>query len=231
MASPEQARRWRETHRDYRKNWYRENKDKVRQTVKQKYYESVTLRRMEEAAASISDDEWKPIPGFESYRINENGEVMNKFGKLLKPGKLPASGYMHVSLSNDQVKGKHMYIHYLVWITFRGEVPEGLIVCHKDTNRENNNINNLCVMTHKENLNKPLTIEHFKRSQELYPRTKGGKEKKKVYQYDTDGNLINTWESIMATSDGGFSPSCVSRCCSGKNDMHKGFVWSFKETT
>lgn len=229
MASPEQARKWREAHRDYRKNWYAKNKAKIRQEVKDKYYESVTKKRMEEALASISDDEWRPIPGFENYRINRNGDVINKFGKPLKPGKLPSNGYLHVSLSNKEEKGKHMYIHYLVWITFKGEVPEGLMICHKDTNRHNNSLDNLCVMTHKENLNKPLTIEHFKRSQDLYPRTKGGKEKKKVYQYDSDGNLVNTWESIMSTQDGGFSPSCVSRCCSGKNDMHKGYVWSFKE--
>ena len=229
MASPEQAKKWREEHVSYRKEWYAKNKAKVRADVKRKYYEEVTKKRMEEALASISDDEWKPIPGFENYRINDKGEVINKFGKLLKPGKL-ANGYMHVSLSNGEIKGKHMYIHHLVWITFKGEIPEGLMICHKDTDRGNNALDNLCAMTHKENLNKPLTIEHFKRSQELYPRTKGGKEKKKVYQYDTEGHLVNTWDSIMSTSDGGFSPSCVSRCCTGKNDMHKGFVWSFKES-
>lgn len=229
MASPEQAKRWRETHRDYRKNWYRENKERVKEVVKKKYYETVTLKRIEEASAALSDEEWKPIPGFESYKVNRKGEVINKFGKLLKPGVLPG-GYMHVALSNDEVKGKHMYIHYIVWRAFNGEVPDGLVVCHKDTNRQNNALDNLCVMTHKENFNKPLTIEHFKRSQDMYPRTKGGREKKKVYQYDTDGNLINTWESIMSTQDGGFSPSSVSRCCSGKNETYKGFVWSFKET-
>jgi hypothetical protein len=55
------------------------------------------------------------------------------------------------------------------------------------------------------------------------------RKKLKVYQYDTEGNLVNTWESIMATSDGGFSPSCVSRCCSGRSDQYKGFLWSFNE--
>lgn len=229
MASPEQAKRWREAHRDYRKNWYIKNKEKVREDVKQRYYESVTKKRIEETLASISDEEWKPIPGFENYRANSNGDIMNKFGKMLKPSK-SSNGYMHVALSSNGEKAKHKYVHHLVWLTFMGEVPEGLLICHKDTNRENNSLDNLCLMTYKENFNKPLTIEHFKRSQEVYPRTKGGKEKKKVYQFDQEGNLVNVWESIMSTHDGGFSPSSVSRCCSGKNDMHKGFVWSFKES-
>ena len=228
MANPEQAKKWREAHRDYRKNWYTQNKEKVRADYKRRYYETVTKKRMEEALASISDDDWKPIPGFENYRINEKGEIINKFGKLLKPGKL-ANGYMHVSLSNDTVKSKHMYVHHLVWIAFNGEIPQGLMVCHKDTNKENNALDNLCVMTQKENLNKPLTIEHYRRSQELYPR-KTTKEKKKVYQYDSEGNLVNMWESVVSTSNGGFSPSLVSMCCLGKRATHKGFVWSFKET-
>jgi hypothetical protein len=229
MANPEQAKKWREEHNTYRKDWYTKNKARVRAEIKRKYYEAVTKKRMEEALAFISDDDWRPIPGFENYRINEKGEIINKFGKLLKPGKV-SNGYMHVSLSNANIKCKHMYVHHLVWITFKGEVPKGLIICHKDTNKENNALDNLCVMTYRENFNKPLTIEHFKRSQEMYPRENLGRKKKKVYQYDSDGNLVNTWESIIATKDGGFSPSSVSRCCSGKCEAHKGFVWSFKET-
>lgn len=226
MASQVQAKKWREEHKDYRKNWYRKNKEKVRETTRQKYYEKVTKKRVEETIASISEDDWKEIPGFEGYRVSIKGEVMNKFGKILKPGKV-SNGYMHVSLSTDGTKRKHMYVHHLVWIAFKGEIPEGLIVCHNDSNRENNALDNLSLMTRKENFNKPLTIERFKRSQELYPRT--GREKKKVYQYDSDGNLVNVWDSILSTKEGGFSPSSVSRCCSGKEETHKGFVWSFKE--
>jgi len=228
MASPEQARKWREAHRDYRKVWYKKNKEKVQEDAKRKYHETVTKKRMEEALASLSEDEWKPIPGFEDYRVNREGEVKNKFGKTLKPGKL-SNGYMHVSLSNDTVKRKHMYIHHIVWVTFNGKVPDGLIICHKDTNRGNNALDNLTVMTQKENFNKPLTIEHFKLSQDIYPRTKGGREKKKVYQYDTEGNLVKAWESILATTEGGFSPSGVSKCCSGKVEQYRGYVWSTKE--
>ena len=229
MANQEQAKKWREEHRDYRKEWYVQNKEKARTYSRKRHYENVTKKRIETALASISEDEWKPISGFESYHINENGEILNKFGKKLKPGKL-SNGYSHVSLSNDTIKGKHMYVHQLVWITFKGEIPQGLLVCHKDTDRGNNALDNLCLMTHKENLNKPLTIEHYRRSQILYPR-KTTKEKKKVYQYDSEGNLVKVWESVVSTSSGGFTPTSVSMCCLGKRNHHKGFVWSFKEIT
>ena len=227
MANKEQASKWRKEHSDYRKNWYAKNKDKARAYSRQWYYDTVISKRMEETMASISNDEWKPIPGFENYRVNRDGVIINKFGRELKPGKL-ANGYMHVALSNDEVKSKHMYIHHAVWLAFNGEIPEGLLVCHIDTNRANNSLDNLCLMTHKENLNKPLTIEHYKRSQALLPR--GGRKKKKVYQFDIDGNLVKTWECVAATTEGGFSPASVSRCCNGICEHHKGFVWSFNQT-
>ena len=175
--------KWKEENPTYAKDWYQANKDKIRENAKRKYQEKVVAKRLEEASALLNEEEWKPIPNFENYRINRDGKVLNKFGKSLKPGKIPSTGYLHVSLSNNDIKGKHFYIHHLVWITFMGEIPEGLNVCHRDGNTENNNIENLCLLTHKENLNKPETIERFKRSQQLYPRTRNGKKKKIIKDF------------------------------------------------
>jgi hypothetical protein len=214
----------------YSQIWYRANKEKVRENAKRKYQETVVAKRLEQASALLSEEEWKPIPNFENYRINKDGVVVNKFGKELKPGKIPSTGYLHVSLSNGDIKGKHYYIHHLMWITFMGEIPEGMNVCHKDGDAENNKLENLHLLTHKENLNKPETIERFKRSQQLYPRTRNGKKKKIVYQFDLDGNFIREWEGVKTTEEEGFSSACVSLCCSGKYKQHKGYIWSYTNT-
>ena len=42
MSSPEKAKKWREEHKGYRKEWYAKNKELVRANVKRKYYENVT---------------------------------------------------------------------------------------------------------------------------------------------------------------------------------------------
>lgn len=209
--------------------WYQAHKAQLREKAKKKYREKVAAK-IEQASALLSDEEWKPIPNFEAYRINSNGVVINKFGKELKPGKIPSTGHLHVSLSNGEVKGKHFYIHQLVWFAFKGEVPEGMLVCHADGNTENNSLDNLCLKTQKENLNKPQTIERFKRSQKLYPRPNRGKKKKVVYQFDLDGNFIKVWDGVKTTEEGGFSSSCVSLCCTGKYKKHKGYIWSYNET-
>ena len=170
------SKKWKEENPTYSKDWYQANKERIRENAKKKYQEKVVSKRMEEASALLNEEEWKPIPNFDTYKVNRNGVVLNKFGKELKPGKIPSTGYLHVSLSNKDVKGKHFYIHQLVWTAFNGDIPDGLLVCHRDGNTENNSLDNLCLMTHKENLNKPQTIERFKRSQQLYPRTRNGKK-------------------------------------------------------
>lgn len=223
------SKKWRERNPNYSKEWYETNKEKVRENARRKYHENVVLKRMETASTTLDEEEWKPIPNFENYKINDKGEVKNKFGKTLTPGSTPSTNYQHVSLSNEEVKAKHFYIHQLLWKTFYGEVPNGYVVCHKDGNRQNNVLDNLQLLTYKESLNRPETIEKFKRSQQQFPRKKG-KKKSVVYQFDLNGNMVKKWDSVKSTEEGGFSPSCVSLCCSGRYKQHKNYMWSHNET-
>ena len=90
-------KKWKKENPTYSKDWYQANKEKIRESAKKKYQEKVAAK-MEQASALLSDEEWKPIPNFENYRVNNKGVVLNKFGKELKPGKIPSTGYLHVSL-------------------------------------------------------------------------------------------------------------------------------------
>ena len=222
--------KWKKNNPTYSKEWYKTHREEIREKAKQKYQEEVVAKRLEEVSATLSEEEWKTIPNFDTYKINTKGVVLNRFGKELKPGKIPSTNHLHVSLSNKEVKAKNFYIHHLVWITFKGEIPNGMVVSHIDGNTENNSLDNLHLLTHKENLNKPETIERFKRSQQLYPRTNNGKKKKTIYQFDMEGNLIGQWEGVKSTEEGGFSSACVSLCCTGKYKQHKGYIWSYSNT-
>lgn len=91
------------------------------------------------------------IPGFDSYSIDEDGNVYSVFARKVRKVKI-TKGYKSVGLRKD---GKYHYIncHRLVAMTFLG-CPEGfehLQVCHKDGDRSNNNVNNLVWATAKEN--------------------------------------------------------------------------------
>lgn len=57
-------------------------------------------------------------------------------------------------------------------------------------------------------------------------------KKKKVAQYDTNGNLLNVYESYRAAARAiNGTPSAISRICSGTKGLHthKGFVWKIVE--
>jgi len=70
-----------------------------------------------------------------SWRIINNGGCDN------------GDGYKQTTL-----KGKFYQVHRIVWIYFNDAIDEGLYVDHIDGDRTNNNINNLRLLTHIENV-------------------------------------------------------------------------------
>lgn len=81
-----------------------------------------------------------------SKRYNKNSELME-----LKP-KIHKSGYVYVFPYYAPSKRAYLRMHRLVWETFNGTVPDGLDVHHKDHNKLNNSLDNLEVVTRKQNI-------------------------------------------------------------------------------
>lgn len=50
-----------------------------------------------------------------------------------------------------KIKGKSYYIHVIVWVMHNGPIPKGYQIDHLDHNRYNNRIENLRLVTNKEN--------------------------------------------------------------------------------
>jgi len=102
----------------------------------------------------------KEIEGYEKYSITEQGDVYSlKWSKKrkLKPQRASQSkkGYVQVRLYDGSGKlGKLQYVHRLVWQNFVGEIPEGLEIDHIDGNPRNNNINNLQLLSRRDNTDK-----------------------------------------------------------------------------
>lgn len=59
---------------------------------------------------------------------------------------------------------------------------------------------------------------------------KENKTSKKVNQYDLDGNLIKTWDSIKDVERGlDINNGNISSCCNGKKRTAGGFIWKHVE--
>lgn len=172
---------------------------------------------------------WKDIPGFEGYQISNFGRIksldrviirkdnctQSKKGKVLKSWQ-DNLGYLKIDLRQKRT----CLVHRLVMLTFVGECPKGKEVDHINTNRQDNRLQNLRYVTHKENGNNKNTIKHLKEA---------NKPCKAIIQLDLQGNFIKKWVSIseaarQVTNGNGYH---ISQCAKGVRNKAYGFKWKY----
>lgn len=95
---------------------------------------------------------WKEIKDFSNYEISDEGEVRNKTTKQVLKGRLSKSGYLQVSIkNNDTKKFTNQYIHRLVALHYIDNPLNKREVNHKDGVKTKNISDNLEWMTSSEN--------------------------------------------------------------------------------
>lgn len=116
-----------------------------------------------------SKEEWRDIPNYIGiYKISNVGNIKSvtrkdSIGRTRKGQviKTPVDrGYKIVRLSKDTVNIKYS-VHQLVAMAFLGHEPNGykLVVDHIDNNPLNNNVNNLQLISHRENVSKGCIVK------------------------------------------------------------------------
>ena len=105
-------------------------------------------------------EQWAAVVGWEGlYEVSDFGRVRSlrrwtpagmRGGRILKPRRLPKTGYLRVSLCKNGER-HDAYIHQLVLQAFVGPCPAGQEVRHLDGNPARNVRSNLCWGTKSEN--------------------------------------------------------------------------------
>ncbi len=101
---------------------------------------------------------WKDVPNYEGmYQVSNIGRVKSikfKKHKILKHS-IVGNGYYQCSLWNNSIN-KRFYVHTLVSIAFLGHKPNGrkLVVDHINNVKTDNRVENLQIITQRENLSK-----------------------------------------------------------------------------
>ena len=112
-------------------------------------------------------ENWKPIEGFENYKISNTGRVKGnhfKSHKDLNPAN-NGRGYLTVCLYKDK-KQKRMSIHRLVALHFIDNPYNKPDVNHKDGIKANNHIDNLEWVTKSENMRHGFDLGLFDNSRQ-----------------------------------------------------------------
>lgn len=115
---------------------------------------NITFTFMNESEKEI----WKDIPGYEGrYQASNTGKIKSmNYNHTGVPGILTPQdnrGYKCVTICKADKKHKFHLVHRLVWKTFVGPIPEGMQINHKDENKYNNSLENLEIVTPKQNAN------------------------------------------------------------------------------
>lgn len=193
-------------------------------------------------------EEWKDILGYEGkYQVSNTGRVQSLKHNDVKILRLSKNkgGYLLVGLGLNGIHSTK-YVHRLVWEAFNGPIPEGMQVNHINEDKTDNRLENLNLMTCKENLNWGTTQErkgasyrkknyHLseERKKQISKANMGNQHvkgnqfwknwsgstlyEKPVLQYTVDGEFIKEYQSCcLAARETGCDHSNIIKCCKGK---------------
>jgi len=167
---------------------------------------------------------YKIIPNFKNYLISKNGDIYSKISnrKLLinidrfKKNKRR----VNVSLLNNNMVRKGMYLHRLVAMTYLPNPQNKLEVNHIDGDCYNNNVNNLEWTTKIENM------EHAKKNKLIKSSHSG----RNIIQYDKNMNMIKEYDTIReASKQVNIHSTTIHNALTGKFKHAGGYIWKYKK--
>ena len=173
---------------------------------------------------------WKDVPGYEGlYQVSNMGRVKSlaRTRKMNLPGRDTASvserilkfgasqGYHAVTLAKDGINRK-IRLHKLVALVFVPNPDNKPDINHKDGDKHNNRSDNLEWVTPSEN--QRHAISTGLRKDEL--------RRKRVNQYDRNGNFIRSWNGYVEIKEAlGIPCQSVCGCCKGRCPTAYGYIW------
>lgn len=181
---------------------------------------------------------WKDIKDYEGlYRISNLGRVKrlkreyHYYNHLTKRDNIRIvdekilkgtinKGYNRICLTKNGIEKNH-FIHRLVIENFVREVKDNENIDHIDCNKLNNNINNLEIVTTRENNHRAfLNNLDKRRKRDIQP----------VYLIDDEGNILKEYNSMYkAAKDLNISSSShIGRMLDGKQSHVKGYKFKAK---
>lgn len=152
---------------------------------------------------------WRDIPGFSDYQASNEGRIRNKKTKIiLLPAERKKS--LVVNVKKDGCRANAYTVSSLVWKAFRGEIPEGMKVSHISVDINDNNINNLALVTQGD-------------------MNRRRRNRKPVARIDKEGNITEYGSIQEAAKENYIGFPAITKALTGKLKTAAGCEWIYLE--
>ena len=186
----------------------------------------------------MNNEIWKEINNFSKYEISNYGNLKNKdTQKILQPS--IKSGYLCISLTDNNGIRKAVTIHRLVALNFIPNVENKETVNHINHNRLDNNIKNLEWMTNTEQNNHKRKckkeIQELVSSRAVWRIDKDTNKKLELYQpirFASQWVFDNKLTSITDFNNGNNIKTKICAVCQKKYQRNTafGYKWEYDNT-
>lgn len=185
----------------------------------------------------MNTEQWRPIEEFEGfYKVSNFGHIRSLDRVVISKRGIPmtfkgkelkcfvaTNGYKNVILKKSGIEYPQI-VHRIVAKAFLPNPNNLPQVNHKNEVKTDNRVSNLewCDVSYN---------AKYKDAQKRRYKNGGGRRKRPVNQFTTDGRFLRTFQSIAEAAKAvGAKQNAITHCCQGRFKTSMGYRWRYADT-
>ena len=134
---------------------------------------------------------------YTNFGANKYGQIYNKKTNRCSIGNLLSDGYFIITLSQIGLPKKTVVVHRFVYECYNGNISDKMEINHKDSNRQNNCIDNLELVTRSENMKHAFAVKKYKTKIEITSDKPIESIKLKIKMKESDDELTEDEKQLI----------------------------------
>ena len=156
-------------------------------------------------------------PIYDLYAASKDGNVINIIKRIPHKGNKTNRGYLNISIRKYRGEQKKYQAHRFVWECFNGIIPEGKVIDHINSNKEDNELSNLQLVTQQQNCKKSAKDRDYEFA------AKNHENRKCVKAVNKNTNEASYFNSLYSVQQHlGINAGIVKMVCEGINNAKSG---------